>query len=460
MRTLFSNPALNLSLEGDTVDMLEASTVPSDEQIIALENISTEEAEVFVDQATTASVQADSLLSEAERILEVSDALEELSIIASTITKATPQEAALIETMGNMAVAGSDVDPVRIIPAMEAYIGGKISIESIRETARVIWENIQKFLKQVWDAIEGFYTNILSTLPRMRKALDELERRARAVHGTHPGKEKLKFSNGVGNFYVNGKPMTSEHDLLSGYNDLRIAAKWTYGTYMDSVSKRGHVIAAVIAKIDPANIEQTTDTLRFDLQQARSAPVPGGSGKDSTRFPGFTATAGTALPGNVSIVCKYYDDNKDTVTALGALDRFRNSRCELLPTTDSHVELVNLVEITPLTNSAMGTMINDMRELLDTLSSYKYGPKSKAIAASKKLIVDASAKAERAVGALDKNDEGYQATSINYRALLNFNAAYARWAQTPAMPMMRHAINVTKTMMIVIQKSLASYEHA
>jgi hypothetical protein len=450
MRTNFNVPAME-------AEVLDTDMPPSDVQVIGLESISMEEAELLIHEATTNSNDAESQLSEVERILEVSDALEDLAVIAGSIEKATPAEAALIENTGNMAVAGSDVDPEKVIPAMESFIGGRIAIEDIRTTARTIWENIQKFLKQVWDAIESFFTNILSTIPRMRKALDELEKRVTAVSGVKPLTDKIKLTSSLTNLHVGGKPLKNEHDMLQAYAALRIAVKWVYGQYVETVTKRGRIIATAIGSIDPAETSLAVSKLRTELLATKPAPVPGGSGVDNKRFPGFATTFGSDLPGNVSIACKYYNDNKDNVTSLAALDRYRNSRCELAAVADSVEKTATEIELTPFSTAAMGTLINDMRELLDTLSSYKFGAKSKEVASVRKLINEASDKAQRVVGSLANGDEGHQSSVINYRALMNFNASYARWAQTPSMPMMSHSLNVTKTLMVVIQKSLHAY---
>lgn len=458
MRTLFNNPDVP-ALEGDTVDMLEASSPPTDVQIMTLEVISMEEADLLNQEASVSSDKADSMLSEAERILEVSDALEDLALVAGNITKATPTETALIETIGNMAAAGSDVDPQLLVPAMEESIGDKINVASIRETARVIWENIQKFLKQVWESIENFFTNLLATLPRMKRALDELERRVEiATRAGTPKNDKIKLSHSLVNLYVDGKPVSTEHELSAGYETLGKTVKWAYSSYVDSVVSRGETIARAVSNINPANPGKAVEELRTNLKKARPDAVPGGHGVDTERFPGFATTIGSPLLGNVSIACKYYDDNKNDTTSLAALDRYRNSRCELIPTNEKAGSPVSEMEFTVLSTATMGTLINDMREMLDTLSNYKYGAKAKEIMATKKVIMAASEKAQRVVSDLEKGNEGHQATVVNYRALLNFNAAYARWAQTPAMPLMRHTITITKMMMTMVQKSLSQYE--
>ena len=46
----------------------------------------------------------------------------------------------------------------------------------------------------------------------------------------------------------------------------------------------------------------------------------------------------------------------------------------------------------------------------------------------------------------------------NYRALLNFNAAYARWAQSPAMQTLSMTVSAINATMMVVQKSLANYK--
>lgn len=428
---------------------------------VALENISMEEEAVMVDEATTAAAEADQDLSEAERIIEVSDALEDLAVVADGIEEATPAETALVEIAGDMAVAGTDVAPEEIVPAMESYRGGRIATEGIRETARNIWESIRRYLKEVWEKIEKFFYNILGTIPRLRKSLDALEKHGEDVQGKHvENNAKVKMTAGLANISANHVPAKSEGDFSKNLSNLGAAVKFVYGNYAESVTKQGEAIADVIGDFDHAKPTEATAALRTKLKSHKPA-LPPGESRNTTRFPGFAAHVGEALPGNMSVITKRYVDNESDESDLGALDRYRLSRTDLMPTAEkAPTKHTTEVEFAPLSVSAAHKLIKEMRDILDTLEEYKRGSKSKNLAKAKTSLEKASEKANKNMGDTKPDDEGGKVAVACFRKILDFNAAYARWAQSPAVPMMSHALNVIKTHMVVIQKSFALYKTA
>lgn len=425
---------------------------------VALESISMEEEQVMIDEAAGAAVEADQELAEAERIIEVSDALEDLAIIADGIEEASPAETQLVEIAGDMAVAGTDVSPEEIVPAMESFRGGKIATEGIRETAKNIWESIQRYLKQVWEKIEKFFYNILGTVPRLRKSLEALEQKVEDTVGKK-AEGNVTISAGISNISIAYSPAKNEGDLSNCIGALTDAAKWTYGSHVDSVTKRGESIAKIIGEFDPAKSAEAVTAMRDALKAHKADKVPGSGSADNGRFPGFGTFVGAPLPGNKSIAYKWFADNGDDTSDLGSLDRYRNSRVELIDTSDkAPTGAKNEVEITPVTTNGAKKLIKEMQALLTVLEDYKRGPKSKAITKTQKSIEDASSKANKAMGTAKSDDEGSKAAVAPFRALLNFNAAYARWAQSPAVPLMSHSITTIKTVMVVIQKSMAAHK--
>jgi hypothetical protein len=424
---------------------------------LALETISMEEEQVQLDEAQADAVAADQELAEAERIIEVSDALEDLAVIADEITEASPTDIALVETAGQMAVAGSDIPAEEIVPAMEAYKGGKIATEGLRETAKNIWESILRFLKQVWEKIENFFYKVFGTIPALRRRLADLEAKVEDAVG-RKAEGKIKLQAGITTLSVAYTAPKSEADISKILDVEAAAAKFVFGNYVDSVVKRGEVIAKGIESFDPANALESVKTLRESLKATKPDAIPGAGSADMGRFPGFATTLGTPLAGNVSLGCKYFVDNKADESDLGAIERYRNSRCELMPTSEKAKPATGDVEFAPISTSGAKAMIKDMEKLLDVLEEYKRGSKSKAIAKTQKTIEQASDKAAKAMAEADKGDEGQKAAVPYYRALLNFNAAYARWSQTPAVPMVSHSLSTIKAVMVVIQKSLAAYK--
>jgi len=423
--------------------------------------LSLEEEAIVVDEAQQASTEVSADLAEAERIIDVSDALEDLAVIADGIDEATPAEAALIETAGNIAVAGTDVAPEEVIPAMESFIGRKISTEGIRETARNIWENIKKFLKSIWEKIEKFFYKIFGAIPALRRSIADLEKRIDVAsdEAKHPGKDKMKISSGVAALSINYVPCKTDAELAKGLLSLSNIGMFVFDRNITDTAKRGEIIADAIKDFDPAKATEGIADLRKKLDATDSGSFPKEGGQDKSRFPGFTTETSAHLLGNVVLASITYDDKADA-SDLAALDRFRRTRVELMTSAEKPKDVSDF-EMLPLSLAGMSKLLTDATKLLDTLEEFKRGSKLKEIQKTRKSIEAASDKAEKAMAsAKDSEDASTKAAVPYYKALLNFNAAYARWAQTPAMPVLNHSLTSVRAVLNVCSKSLSTYKVA
>jgi hypothetical protein len=446
--------------------------------------LSLEEEAVIIDEANVASVEVADELTEAERIVEVSDALEDLAVIADGIEEATPAEIALIENAGNMAVAGTDVAPEEVVPALtpeptpvlnddgsakldeagvavvatESYVGKKIaaeSIQGIRDTAKKIWQNIQAFLVKIWDKIQMFFTKIFDTIPRLKKTLTDLKASVKETEGKKAG-EKVSINTGVAALSINYKPAKTEAELSAGVKYLDEIAGFAFGAYVDSVVHRGDLIAKAIEGFDATKSSESVAALRDALKGAGARTIPKKTGSEKNRFNGFSTSYSAPMLGNVSLADKEYVDSAAD-TALGALDRYRNSAIELIPTSQSTTASGAAFDMAPLSAGGMTKLLDEALGLLSTVEGYKTGPKSKAIVDAKKKIETASSKAEKDIGKL-KGDEGNAAVVTDYRALLNFNVAFARWGHTPIIPVLKHSLSEVRAIAYVVQKSISAYK--
>lgn len=120
--------------------------------------ISVEEYMDSQDKVINNNHEINNKISDITRTMEIVESLEELAVVADSITDASREEAQLIEIGGNIAVAGTNVNPETIIPSMESFIGGKISLEefSFREKLKKIWDYIVKTTKAIVAKIKEF----------------------------------------------------------------------------------------------------------------------------------------------------------------------------------------------------------------------------------------------------------------------------------------------------------------
>lgn len=423
-------------------------------------NISLEEEQVMLDEAAADQAEASQDLVEAERIIEVSDALEDLAVVADGIEEATPAEAALVEIAGDMAVAGTDVSPEEIVPAMESYIGRRISTESIKETAAAIWKSIQDFLKKVWEKVENFFYKIFGTIPALRRRLKDLEKRIDAASGSSLGEEKkIKLTSGLSSLSINGKVVKSGAELKAGMTSLTTAVDYVFATGADDVAKMGEKIAEHISDFEPAQHVKAATALAdmFDTKTGQTR-LPGAHDATDSRWTGFDAKMGDALFGNVSLVVKSPKVD-EAAGLLGRLESIRRTGAELVPTSQKSTTTPSDVEFAALSNSEMTDCLDKVTGILDKLEAYQRGKGAKAIKAARAKLDAASKKATAAVEKMRTGEDADEKAAVPYyKSMLNFNVAFARWAQSPSMAMASRSITSIKAVMSVCEKSLSLYK--
>lgn len=420
------------------------------------ENISLEEEQLLLDESAADAAGTESDLKEAERIIEVSDALEDLAVIADGIEEATPAEVALLETAGDMAVAGTDVEPEEVVPAMEQYQGRRIATEGIRETAQTIWRSIQEFLKNIWKKIESFFYKIFGTIPALRKRLKELQKRVEAKSGTGIEEKKVTLSSGLTALSVDYKVVKTGAELKSAAHAMETAVAAAFGEQQGKLAKLGEKIADGISDFDPEAAEASAKKISAAVREAGSITIPSSKKISGNRWPGFEVVQGAPLPGNVSLVCKNYSGGEEQ-GVIQSLDRMRRGGVSLEPTNEKSKDTPSTVEFSTMSISEMEDAIKTSEKILDHLEDFNRGKRSTDIKSAKTKIEAASKKATSAVEKA-ANDEDAKKCVPYYRAVLNFNAAYARWAQSPTMGLSQAALTHVRAVMATITKCLGAYK--
>jgi hypothetical protein len=423
--------------------------------------LSMEEEQVMLDEANQSAAAADDDLNDAERLIDVTDSMEDMAVIADGIEEATPGETQLMETVGSMAVAGSELEPEVIVPALESYVGRRISTESIRETAKAIWKQILQNLERVWAYIEDFFYKTFGTIPSLRKRVKSLRDSVDDQAGRQLEDKKIKVSIGVKALSVDHKTPSNEADLKKGLSTMAEAVAHTYGAGMDALASLGETIAKNISDFDPESADRSTKKFVVEVKQSLKKYVKD-SGTNSDRFPGFIAKMQPALPGNVSLVTREpkggTSDSNDTID-LEYLDKMRRSGVELVPTSEKDKAVPDSFDMTTMSHSGMTSTLDIIDKMLDNLETFGRGKRAAELKKTKSKLKSASEKAASAMEKAEKSDDAAEKrAAVYYRAQLNFNSAYARWGQSPAVPLLNASLATIRASMAVIQKSLGAYK--
>jgi hypothetical protein len=418
--------------------------------------LSLEEEMIVVDEAAQDEANIERDLSESERVIEVSDALEDVAVVADGIECATPGEVALIDTASQMAVAGTDLDPEEVVPAMESYLGKRISTETIRETARTIWENIQAFLTKVWNNIVAYF-RVGAVVPMLEKRIESMEKKIKELgklkEGAAPIKLKSSFlaiETKVGDASVVKNGAELKKALATNVE----AATFVFGEAADKTAANGEALAKVIEKFTPETHAQVMQELLAEFGKLTFPKPPGAKGTTKDQN-GNESFAGSHLLGGGWLQLDVYVP-KDGTSPLGALERFRKSGLSFGG--NSFEKAPTEVEFAVLSESDMQSLIKDAKDLLKQLKDFHAGARLDKLKKAGDSLKAASKKAAGEIAKIKQEDKGQAAIINDYRAAINLNVAFTRWVQSPALPFYGKCISTVKAVMHAIGSSMAQYE--
>lgn len=444
----------NLALEQEELEAREAAELAAQEEQerAALESISLEEETLLISEASEAAASTAKDLAESNRILDVSDALEDLAVVAGKIKEATPSELSLIENASQMAVAGTDVEPEELVPALEAFEGKVINVENLKKTAKQIWERIMAFIKKIWEKIVDFFDKTFSLVPVMQKRLRELKSAVDGIEGKKLSSDKLTLSLGAASLAVDGKVVGNAQELSDAYTRLTDSVDWAYNQYVDSAVARGQVVVKHISELTFENATEKAQDLAKDLGKVLLSEVARAGSASKARFPGFVSKAGPELLGNIQLVSKYFEGG-DKEGVFDALDRQRKSA---VVTQSFEGEMSRTYEFATPTPDGVRQVIEQAEKLLGVLDDYRRSAKRAALLKTKKDLERASNKASSAI----KFDNDPTARFQAYRDILEFNHAFAGWARDPAVTLMTSSLSTVRATIALMGKVMASYKAA
>jgi hypothetical protein len=410
--------------------------------------LSLEEEMLMVDEAADEAAGVERDLSESERVIEVSDALEDVAVVADGIEAATPGEVALIDTASQMAVAGTDIEPEEVVPAMESYMGKRISTEGIRETARTIWENIQAFLTKVWNNIVAYF-RVGAVVPMVERRIEALEKKLKELGKLKEGAKSIKLKSSF--LALEGKVVKSHGELKTGLETIVKAADFVFGKNADQVAEHGKALATVIGKFTPETHAETIKELLGVLGGFSSAALEGA--KKSTDGD-YEVETGPALLGGGHLVLRTYKP-KEGASPLGSLERFRKSGLSI---ESGNEPAPAEAEFSVLTVSEMEGLLKEAKDLLKHLKDFHTGARLDKLKKAGDELKAASKKASGEIGKIKQDDKGQAAVVNDYRAALNLNVAYTRWVQSPALPFYGKCLSAVKAITHVVAASAGQYE--
>lgn len=418
--------------------------------------LSLEAEELLAAEAPAEAEAANAELDAAQRTLDVSEALEDLAVIADEIEEATPVETALIENSAQMAVAGSDIQPAELIPAIESYVGKKISTESITDRAAGVYKSIEGMLKSIWEHIEAFLYKIFGNVPNLRRDFEDLAKALEDATGKSQANPNFKIAASISALCVGDKPVSNARELEDAFGKLASATGWVLGDYVAAVSKLGKEIANVVEKVNPdEGLEKTATDAVSEVANAFENTIKIPNGKPAKGMPGwdrYENTVGEQLLGGISLASHVI--TKPTGSGLSDMEVAR--RCCVDTQKFTAKKLPSEIVFTTPEITQLKSLVEAVNKLLADVEAFDRGHGKKDMKAVREEMKAACVKAAAAVDASSVADKG--ATEQYFRGFSNFSLSYARWSQDPIMPMMSTAFMACRVVKMVVAESLKQYK--
>lgn len=409
-----------------------------------------EAAELAEAESVQDANQLEASMQGAARMLEVADGLESMAIVAGEVKEATPTELALIQNSTQLAVAGTDVEPERLLPSLESWKGGAVAVEDLRENAKRIWDNIQAILKRLWEETIRYF-QVSYVIPSHERTIAELEkliRRKKNQVKANPQEIKVNYSALV----FNGGVVKNAADLKQGLEYTLDMARYVFGTNPEQVADLGGDLAKAIKNFDVANSGETVTEVRNIMASYKVTKPPM---LTVTQPAGdFVVEQSKPLMGGGDVRLKTFQRNEHA-TPLGALDHFRKTGVSFnndapVRGTDTTFELMTLAQMEDLLRIA--------RDLLRQVKDFNGGARLGRLKRAGDELKAASEKASKAFLAAGGEAKVSHAVVNDYRSLLNFNHAYMHWVQQPAIPFYGKCLRTSKALTILVALCVQQYE--
>lgn len=136
-------------------------------------HLSAEEEAVAIDENNeiAASVQDDT--GAISRILDMDSSTSDVQTVVATMDNVGEKEAQLIETVADMATAGTDVESTDIIPSVEPGVSTEDFISNVADKAKKIWEAIKTAILKMLEGIKKLFRNLWAWFSGTEKKIEK-----------------------------------------------------------------------------------------------------------------------------------------------------------------------------------------------------------------------------------------------------------------------------------------------
>lgn len=436
--------------------------------IHAPEEVSLEDYLHAYDNVVEIQQDIDNKTQDIRRSSEIAESLEDLLVVADNISSATPNEANLIEIGGNIAVAGTNANASDIIPSMESYIGGKISLESltdIKAKIKKIWEHIKKTTKEILNRIKEYINQSSIMIAYVLNQVIKLEKQVDKVKDKEPKKDLFaldteeydvifnngRFADNDAYFISNQLQKTTEffntgadkycRELAELFTDLK--------KKIDAITKVDQLVSAhkdIFVTIAKENAE-IFNNLAVSGSNGAMVGVTKDNGLDKV-YVRTTLMGGLSFEFNAPDLKGIGDDSSVLV------ERLRASSIKVVPglTGKAFPVITNSKPlVSPYTYKELGKINKEARLLLESVKRFRdRGNEIKLTDAKKALDVSI----DKLVSRLDVSEDS-DATLLDQ--IMSISSMVNSWVNQPIRGIITHILKVERGIIWLLKQNIGHY---
>lgn len=414
---------------------------------VALENqnivkpfktLSLEEEQLVMAEANEINNEVENGLSEADRLTDVVDTLEDLAVVTDKIEEATPVELNLIDAVASMAVAGSEVDSEKVIPAMESFKGKKIATESFVQRAKDIWATVQRFLAKIRDNIILFFKKMFSTIPNLQQKVSDLQKKleTRADDNTE---NNIEILAGISYLSVDGSVSKDQAELLKNLKDLQKLSEEVFVEYPRVTTAFSNAVVAGMHDFDPADPEVAATKAVKALSTAVSA-----ISANATKKQHFLGNSAVAV--NVELV--------KTSNPHAQLASYLNFKAKVEKSTKATE--TSSVKYTAFSKKECKDLLDTAEKILSAMDKFDDIFKHDIEKASKAVedATKAMATKQTAFESTEKDSAKLEKAHVMYRTFADFNKTITHQMNSPYSALISNNVSVINTILMAVNKSM------
>lgn len=335
--------------------------------------ISMEEELLAQAEAENARVKAETDMDEAERVLDISECLEDLHFVVDRIKEATPNEANLIQIVANTALAGTDEPTETLVPAQEDGEVSETRAARLRAVIERIVAAVNELIAKLWDNVQTFIASITKTLGNVERRVEMAFKRFDEFEGDFTAREEIAVPAIVIADKAEGDPRKIIV-AVKNYID-------TIGEFVDDGNNRAHLDGVYYAHLfghftgTPEGVEGSLKIIETIVRSSvHSKATPHVAGKyqyndvlDISTYESNSLMGGITIVYNEAKLLDLDDQYKSSPAGIAKLTHSLGAIGYWVRVNQSRSEAVNAVKTRPYNKDEIKQLLSHLKSLAELL---------------------------------------------------------------------------------------------